>query len=390
MVLKQITLFEEGTLQSRQSRPCEVTKKKTPDYVEYWSKVHQDTNWNEVGYDLRYGKKSNKQVFFKMVGTGEPVKYCGSFITEGCDNFLNHPSDKNYAQHTRLTCKRAECPICWDSWLIRESSRVTERIEKFRMLSERKGFRSCKPIHVIVSPSKRLWNVTWTEFKKSFRKMVKRAGIIGGVSMFHAFRYNKQKQEWFYSPHFHMIGYGWLINTKKISKDGWVIINKWIRKNSTEVYSTVAYLLSHTAIAKEIHSVTWFGDLSYRSKYALELKREIEESDASKCPYCSQYLVLFEIRGVDRPPDQEWFGLVERYQAHAVETIEEMLERKSWLKKKLERELSLHVSYFNEECRLASEKAENFRKSLEKRRLGNASSSAVVLTEIGRQGTKKH
>jgi len=123
-----------------------------------------------------------------------------------------------------------------------------------------------------------------------------------------------------------MIGYGWVINTKKISsKEGWVIKNKGIRKSSTEVYSTVAYLLSHTAIAKGVHSVTWFGDLSYRSKYALELKRDIEESEADRCPYCSQYLVLFETVGLDRPPpDQEWFGLFDRCNARPVETNEEI------------------------------------------------------------------
>jgi len=362
--LNQITLFEEGILQRRQSKPCEVTKKKTPDYVKYWSGIHQDTNWNKVNYDLKHGKKSNKQLLFKMVGTGEPKEYCGDFITEGCANFLNHPNSMVYAQNRRLSCKRAECSACWDSWLIRESSRVTERIEKFRMLSQRNGFRFCKPIHVIVSPSKWLWNVTWTELKKSFRVMVKRAGIVGGVSMFHAFRLKSDGKTWFYSPHFHMIGYGWVINTNKISKEGWVIKNKGIRKSSTKVYSTVAYLLSHTAIAKGIHSVTWFGDLSYRSKYALELKREIEESDTDKCPYCSQYLVLFEIRGLDRPPDQEWFGLLERYQAQPVETIEEMLQRKFWLKNRIEREYDLSIQYWNEDCKKACQKADDLIKKL--------------------------
>jgi len=196
--------------------------------------------------------------------------------------------------------------------------------------------------------------------------MVKRAGIVGGVSMFHAYRLSSDGKTWFYSPHFHMIGYGWVINTKKISsEDGWVIKNKGVRKNSSEVYSTVAYLLSHTAIAKGIHSVTWFGDLSYRSKYALELKREIEESDVDKCPYCSQYLVLFETLGTDRPPpDQEWSGLLQRYQARPVETIEEMLERKFWLKNRIEKEHGLSIPYWNEECKIACQKADECIKKL--------------------------
>jgi len=365
--LKQVTLFEKGILQSQQSKICEITTKKMLDYVQYWKKIHQDTNWNEVSYDLKSGKKSNGQLSFRLVGTGESKEYCGEFVTEGCSNHLEHPKEMVYVQNKRLTCKRSECPICWDSWLVREASRVTERIEKFRILSQKHGFRASKPIHVIVSPPKWLWNITWTELKKYFRKMVKRAGIVGGVSMFHAFRKSSDGKTWFYSPHFHMIGYGWVINTKKISSnDGWVIKNKSVRKSSSEVYSTSAYLLSHTAIAKGVHSVTWFGDLSYRSKYALELKRETEEGESDKCPYCSQYLVLFEIKAGDRPPpDKEWFGLVERYEAYPVETNKEMLERKFWLKKKIHEENSSAEAYWNLECQKAWEKADQFRKQLE-------------------------
>jgi len=366
--LKQITLFEEGILQRPQSKFCDITKKKTPDYVEHWSEIHKDTNWKDVSYDLKHGKKSNKQIIFKMVGTGEPKEDCGRWVTEGCDNYLSHPSGKAYVENKRLTCKSAECSVCWDSWLIRESSRVTERIEKFRMLSEREGFRSTKPIHVIVSPPKWLWNISWVELKKSFRKMVKRAGIIGGVSMFHAFRLSSDGETWFYSPHFHfhMIGYGWVINTKKISSEnGWVIKNKGIRKSSTGVYSTVSYLLSHTAIAKGIHSVTWFGDLSYSAKYAFELKRQKEESDFGKCPYCSQYLVLFEVRGTDRPPPhEEWFGLMKEGSAYPVETFDEMLDRKIWVKNKIKRESKLHVKYWNEDCKKAWRVADDLIKKL--------------------------
>ncbi len=115
--MKQITLFEEGILQRRQSKLHGVTLKKTLDYVEYWNEIHQDTNWNDVSYDLKHGKKSNKQLLFKMVGTGKAKVYCGHFVTEGCDNFLEHPNEMVYVQNRRLTCKSAECPICWDSYL---------------------------------------------------------------------------------------------------------------------------------------------------------------------------------------------------------------------------------------------------------------------------------
>jgi len=168
-----------------------------------------------------------------------------------------------------------------------------------------------------------------------------------------------------YMPHFHLIGYGWVINTNKISKEGWVIKNKGIRDSSTQVYNTVAYLLSHTGIAKGVHSVTWFGDLSYSAKYAFELKRQKEENDFGKCPYCSQYLVLFEIKGVDRPPpDQEWSGLFDNDMAYSVETVDEMLDRKIWVRKKLERESKLHVKYWDEDCKKAWKEADECIKKL--------------------------
>ena len=374
--MRQSTLFEKGILQGQQSKTCDITTKKKYDYVEHWRQIHEDTNWNEVRYDLRHGKRLGKQLLFKLVGTGEPKEDCGRFVKEGCVNFEEHPKHFAYAQNKRLTCKSASCSVCWDSWLTREASRVTERLEKFRMLSERNGFRSTKPIHVIVSPPKWLCNVSWIELKKTFRKMVKRAGIVGGVSMFHAYRLKNDGKTWFYSPHFHMIGYGWVINTKKISlNDGWVIKNKGIRKNSTEVYSTVAYQLSHTAIAKGVHSVNWFGELSYRSKYALELKREKQESDADKCPYCSQYLVWVIVRGTDRPPpDEEWYGLFEPYNIEPVETIEQMLDRKFWLKKKIESENKDTVSYWNDECKKTWDKAESLKK------LTNATPTDITTT----------
>jgi len=68
----------------------------------------------------------------------------------------------------------------------------------------------------------------------------------------------------------------------------------------------------------------------------MELKRDVVDIDGNKCPYCSQYLVKFEVFDVDRPPpDKEWSGLVDRLLSRPVETIEEMLDRKFWLKKLL-------------------------------------------------------
>jgi len=77
-----------GILQGQQSKTFEVTKKKIPDHVKYWSKIHQDTNWNDVSCYIKHGKKLSR-LNFRMVGTGEPKETCGRWVTEGCDNSLN-------------------------------------------------------------------------------------------------------------------------------------------------------------------------------------------------------------------------------------------------------------------------------------------------------------
>jgi len=101
-------------------------------------------------------------------------------------------------------------------------------------------------------------------------------------------------------PHFHAVGFGWVVDTKKISDEhGWVIKNK---KTRDSVYSTVYYLLSHCGVAKGVHSVSWFGDLGYRAKYASEIKVEDDKEESNSCPFCKCSLVFLTFVGTDRPP----------------------------------------------------------------------------------------
>ena len=71
------------------------------------------------------------------------------------------------------------------------------------------------------------------------------------------------------------------------------------------------------------------------------------------------------MKGTDRPPpDQEWFGLFEPYKVVSVETLDQMLDRKFWLKNKLQSEYDDSEVYWNEECRKAVEKTNDFIKKL--------------------------
>ena len=126
-------------------------------------------------------------------------------------------------------------------------------------------------------------------------------------------------------PHFHVIGFGWLLdNNKNTNKDGWVIKNKGVRDS---LHSTIYYQLSHAGVADHIHSITWFGDLGYRSKYA-ELIKVPNEEPNDYCEFCSEVMVNTRFVPTDRPPpDKEFVGLVDPFDWCPTESIEEVEQR---------------------------------------------------------------
>ena len=89
--MSQTLIDDSGILQRQKSKTFGVIIKKSSELIEYWKKIHEETNWNSVHHELRHGKKSNKQLSFKMIGTGQAKSYCGEFFTEGCDNTSAHP-----------------------------------------------------------------------------------------------------------------------------------------------------------------------------------------------------------------------------------------------------------------------------------------------------------
>jgi len=68
---------------------------------------------------------------------------------------------------------------------------------------------------------------------------------------------------------------------------------------------------------------------------------KIAEIDFNRAKVVGIFPSKVSLRGYRAITDQEWFGLLERSQAYSVETIEEMLERKFWLKNRLEEEYRL-------------------------------------------------
>ena len=234
--------------------------------------------------------KSTSSEGWSLPGHGSPYSDCGSLRFRGCLNVADHhkaldreQEGKAFVQAYRRSCGRKECPVCYESWAALEAGRIEFRLSyyvgKWR-----------KPVHISVNPSPELWGIPFVKLRSSAYRVLKRVGIVGGSMIYHHSRQD-EVGKWFFSPHFHVIGYGW---HRGFSIPGWVVKNHGVRKS---VFFTAMYQLSHAGVNSDYHTVTWFGELSYNKLKAPEL---VEEKP--KCPLCGLELVPLIFVGSNRVP----------------------------------------------------------------------------------------
>jgi hypothetical protein len=264
---------------------------------------------------------------WSLPGQGIAYGDCGDLRFRGCLNVEAHQgalddperNGKAFVQGYYRSCNRKECPKCYESWAALEASRSLYRLLSYsvskkmvRELYEIKdpekrsmyveaAFKHSKrkPIHLILSVSEEDWSLSIESLRSKAYKIAKKSGFKGGLSIFHPFREHHIKKSWYWSPHFHMVGYGWIRNVRSLYQGhGWVIKNAGVRKS---VFATLLYQLSHAGVHKDHHVVTWFGSLAY-NKLIVDPEPEVKPC----CPLCGSELVeLVFVGGLDRPPPDE-------------------------------------------------------------------------------------
>lgn len=273
---------------------------------------------------------------WSLPGQGEAYDDCGSFGLRGCLDRENHhrkvvvfvddegvshekvlPEGAVYVQKFKRNCGRKECPMHYETWASKVAHGIEARVQKV-LKDDREGVNVLgKPIHVAFSPSSEVVSGFSLKYLRDWmHEVARKVGLKTGVVIVHPFRRKcrfcghkpidstkdvcpecgSKSFVWYFSLHFHVIGFGWIDGdkVKEVTKSGWVVKNLGVRDS---VYATAQYLLSHAGVHEGYHTVTWFGALDWCDPPVIH---------SEKCPYCGASLrPVKPLKGAEKLPEKE-------------------------------------------------------------------------------------
>ena len=260
---------------------------------------------------------------WQLAGHGHQTNdSCGVFRSFwGCLHVENHDiiaSDgKNhkgemYGRKVRCSCGKMSCPICYKSACGREAHKIEERLaEASKQFGEVEHLSATFPL--------KFWHLTYEQLRAKAIKMLMARGIIGGCLIWHGARWDKVRLVWYWSPHFHVLGFilggygkcrgcpkchkgcGGFVdrNYRAFEKDECIVRIFGKRKmaygtDKPNVGGTASYQLGHATLKKDVerfHVATYFGVCSYRKLKVTVEKRKM------LCPICEQELEKIRYNG---------------------------------------------------------------------------------------------
>lgn len=186
-----------------------------------------------------------------------------------------------------------------------------------------KGRRGFRLLHCVVS----FPQGDMRTLRKRAIKIAKRHGICGGLSIFHPFRQDDDRQ---FVPdgyvHFHLIGLApGHIDPGALGSD---YVFKVIRdakrgdyrgfKKPKEITACIFYLLTHCGVVGGAHALTWFGALSYNCFSMEAWETHFPEVIAylqprgRECPFCGSTETYIIFDWEVEIPEGMWKPPVER------------------------------------------------------------------------------
>lgn len=251
-------------------------------------------------------------------GTGDSYEDCGTGIAKKlvCEN---DPDGHPVVVVGTKSCKRPECPTCWSSWARRATDRTGSRVDGFRDAARHRY----PPRHIIISLSanestdlldtyandaERLYK----GIKSTLLRKAKAIGVKGGAIVIHFYRidhlldndlspkeYSVQNHRVWdqvrdsgnwqevvrFSPHAHIIGYGYLQTPKK---GEFKYKNKGPLKSRDDIERASYYMLSHCTLPPKGHAISYFGCCSYNK---LMVEKHLSVSAPLLCSVCGAHMI---------------------------------------------------------------------------------------------------
>jgi hypothetical protein len=293
----------------------------------------------------------------ELVGHG-PVTNpkCGTYRGRwGCLDHEKHvlplqlrgdKSNGRIYQHPAFySCHSPRCPRCYRSWMVREARAI-----EFRLSEASKRFGLVE--HIVASVPPERYGMSYDGMRKLTLLALARRGIIGSAMIYHSFRENKSTGYWYFSPHWHVLGFieggykcrscvkvscsgchDFEAHTRECFKrDGYIVkvaVGDEGRGTAGErksVYHTAVYQLSHASVRtdrKRPQVVTWMGVCSYRK---LKVKYVPKKS---VCPLCGGELNRVRYLGskrfcIDRDSPDFVFESIEDLEENGIVVWEEV------------------------------------------------------------------
>jgi hypothetical protein len=280
---------------------------------------------NDKKHDSVFMEIVNNRSVFTLPGQGEQTNdKCGEWTHPlSCPNHGDNQltlggklaHDRYIATHS---CHNSNCPVCYESWASRQALDASDKLIQAIGLYRHEGLVLGKIKHVVFSPpqemAKELHGTMGgaTRLRTIAKENIKASGMRGGVIIYHPFRQNDPREDnfrqdlkpyaWYESPHFHVIGVGWL---KKANE--FYVSTGWIYKNigrRETVNGTIKYTLTHCGIVKGLQALTYFGLFS-NGKIVIDSIQKVTE--AIKCQGCGEELHLYAMKkGVDGGYEVDW------------------------------------------------------------------------------------
>lgn len=245
---------------------------------------HRFIEWCMPGSDRERPKLRHCGLIRSKSGNG--------YVYKACPNDIEHHNQAN-----RQHCWGLGCYVCMNDTAIRDGVKVDKHFLTHQKIWEKSGERIPPLGHWVVSPPQE-WAKCMVQDKANYDRLVNRItrqlqrhGALGGITVFHPWRQFEQL-EWRFSPHFHVIMYGF-IDTRGFLREneGWIIKKIHAKQGVNSIRHTFAYLSTHMGLGVceyPAESVPWQLDfLDYmipgiKSKKAHYTEKDYEDLSKGK------------------------------------------------------------------------------------------------------------